>query len=116
MKIKIIYSDKILDRLSWFMSIGGITLYPYIILREDLKKNPAKNKKTIRHETVHIKQQAELLVIGFYIWYFIEWFLKLFVFGSKAYRNISFEREAYKSKDDEKFLQKRKKYNWLKYI
>lgn len=120
MKIpKIIYSDKILDRLSIFMKIGGITLWPWIILRERYRDDPRyieKAKVTINHETIHIKQQQELLVIVFYLWYLLEWFIKLFIYGRDAYRNISFERESYKNHDNTEYLNSRKWYSFLKYI
>ena len=33
------YSDKFLNSISWFMNIGGITLWPFVILREYYQKN-----------------------------------------------------------------------------
>ena len=36
----------------------------------------------------------EMMYIPFYLLYVVEWLIKLFCKGS-AYRNISFEREAY---------------------
>jgi len=122
MKIpKIIYSEKILNRLSWFMKIGGITLWPWIILRERYRDNSYYVKKAgriINHESIHIKQQQEMLVIPFYLWYGLEWFLKIFRYGSatKAYRKISFEQEAYTNELDKTYLQNRKRYAWLKFI
>lgn len=113
MKIPIIIkSDKILDRLSWFMRIGGITLWPWIIIR------PYKGEVTINHETIHIKQQQELLVIPFYIIYILEWFIKLFIYGSpkSAYRNLSFEREAYKNEYNMNYVKSRKLFSWVKYL
>jgi hypothetical protein len=44
------------------MKTGGIALFPFIILNTRLSKVPAK----INHETIHIKQQQELLVLFFY--------------------------------------------------
>lgn len=109
---KIIRSNKILDSLSWFMRIGGITLYPFIILR------PYSNETTLNHEKIHIKQQEETLVVLFYIIYVLEWFFGLFIYGSPqgAYRNISFEIEAYKNESDFKYLENRKRFSWLKHI
>jgi hypothetical protein len=102
------------------MNIGGITLWPFIILREKYQSNTAfwiaKNKKIINHESIHIAQQGELLVLPFYILYILEWFIKLFFYGKDAYYNLSFEREAYKYEYDEKYLEQRKPYAWLKYI
>ena len=53
-----------------------------------------ENTKGRKHEKIHIAQQKEMLVIPFYLWYFIEWLVRLFKKGN-AYQNISFEREAY---------------------
>jgi hypothetical protein len=36
----------------------------------------------------------EMLYIPFYLWYGVEWLIKLLCKGN-AYRNLSFEREAY---------------------
>jgi hypothetical protein len=120
MKIpKIIYSDKILKNLSWFMSIGGITLYPWIILKEQYDvggKYHHRVDTVIKHESIHIKQQAEMLVLPFYVWYIIEGFLKFFKYGTKAYHNISFEREAHENDEDPNYLETRKFWGFLKYV
>ena len=105
----VLYSDKFLDSVSWFMKVGGITLYPFIILRKKHKKN----KIILNHESIHIEQQKELLVVGFYLWYVIEWGIRLFMQGN-AYRNISFEKEAYANERDLNYLKTRKRYNWLR--
>jgi hypothetical protein len=119
MKTRIRYNDKLLNRLSWFMYIGGITLFPYIILRErylnGIKYYTDKNLTIINHESIHIEQQKELLIIGFYLWYVIEWIIRLFMKGN-AYQNISFERDAYLNQDNSEYLSERKKYSFLKYL
>jgi hypothetical protein len=71
--------------------------------------------KTIRHETIHLRQMGELLIAGFYLWYFIEWLFRLFLPGN-AYRNISFEREAYANENNEYYLMERKRFAFLKYL
>lgn len=120
MKTPIIkYSDKFLNSISWFMSIGGITLWPFVILREKYNSSDwwrSRTKKTINHESIHIKQQQELLVIPFYILYILEWFIKLFFYGKQSYYNISFEREAYSNEYDKNYLKNRKNYSWIKRI
>ena len=71
----------------------GITIYPFILVRDKALKN---NAVFINHEKIHLRQQAELLILPFYIWYGIEYFIRLMYYGNrrKAYRNICFEREA----------------------
>ena len=97
----IVYTDKLRT---------SITLYPFIFL---LKKKRG-NKVTINHEKIHIEQQKEMLVVFFYIWYVVEWFIRLFMKGN-AYKNISFEREAYSNDNNLSYLKTRKRYSFLKY-
>ena len=117
MKPKIIYSTRILKRFSLFMDIAGIALFPFVILKDSYKRleSSARTQRIIRHESIHIKQQLELLVLPFYVWYFVEWFIRLFGKGS-AYRNISFEREAKANENDNQYLKTRKLFSFLKYI
>ncbi|MEN6293117.1 MAG: hypothetical protein ABFD07_14035 [Methanobacterium sp.] len=93
-------------------NVIGVTLAPFGIY---LKPEYLTNKRVIRHESIHWKQQLEMLIIPFYLWYLIEWFIRLFMKGN-AYRNISFEREAYKNENDEKYLENRKLFAWTKYL
>ena len=64
----------------------------------------------LRHERIHTKQCLELLIIGFYLIYVLEWFVRYCINGNShtAYRNISFEREAYAHEREENY--KRKPY------
>ena len=93
----------------------GITIFPFIFLRDPKLK---EDKTLINHETIHIIQQVELLVIPFYIWYFTEYAYRLIQYKDqhKAYRNISFECEAYANENNPNYLKERKFYNFLKYI
>ncbi|MDD4438178.1 MAG: hypothetical protein PHS04_09115 [Tissierellia bacterium] len=73
---------------------------------------------TLNHEKIHTAQIKEMLgiifYIWFYIWYLIEWFIRL-PFGN-AYRNISFEREAYTNQDDLSYLKNRKRFDFVRYL
>jgi len=82
----------------------AITLWPYVFYKGHINGN------IVQHEKVHLRQQRELLVIGFYILYGLEWFIKLFFFGKYAYWHISFETEAYAWKKGTK------PYGWVKYL
>ena len=72
----------------------------------------------MQHEKIHIRQQMELLILPFFIWYGIEYFIRILQYKNKhlAYRNISFEREAYANESQNNFLQKRRFWNFLKYL
>ena len=93
----------------------GITLFPFIVVSEnDLKQNAVM----INHEKIHIRQQIELLVLPFFIWYGIEFLIRWLIYKDKnaAYRNISFEREAYVNEKDLNYLKQRSFWRFLNYI
>lgn len=97
-----------------FRGYKAITIWPFVFVRSKYEDG-GMSDKDIRHETIHLRQQAELLVVFFYIWYICEWLIRLFQKGN-AYRNISFEREAYANEADENYLTHRKHYAWIHYI
>ncbi len=69
------------------------------------------------HEAIHTAQMRELLYIGFYILYVLEWLQKVIVYDTlkDAYRNLSFEKEAYKHQNDLEYLKTRKHFaEWRK--
>lgn len=93
----------------------AITLYPFVFLKDaDLKKNEV----LLNHEKIHLKQQIELLVVGFYFWYVIEFLIRYLYYKSwhMAYKNISFEREAYAKENDLNYLKSRSFLRFLKYV
>ena len=93
----------------------AITIYPFIMLKHKRQKD---DMILINHEKIHLRQQLELLVIGFYLWYFIEFLLRLIKFKNwyRAYLNISFEREAYKNENDLNYLKSRSFWSFFKEI
>lgn len=95
--------------------ILGIALFPFILLREKWCKF---DKILINHERIHLRQQLELGIIFFYIWYGIEFLLLYIKFRNVdiAYHNISFEREAFINEKNLIYLKKRKFWNFLSYI
>ena len=104
--------------LKWLFrkNFVGMAIFPFILLRN---KEDKSNSHLILHEKIHIIQQLELLIIPFFIWYGIEYIVRLFQFKfdqNKAYRNLSFEREAYANDHDLNYLKKRKFYSFIKYI
>ncbi len=93
----------------------GLTLWPFIIVKEDTYK---KDDVLINHERIHLKQQLELLVVFFYLWYVLEWLFRtvLYLDSYRAYQNISFEREAYANEENLGYPQSRNAYGFLKYL
>ncbi|NQY05336.1 MAG: hypothetical protein HRT68_03785 [Flavobacteriaceae bacterium] len=93
----------------------GLTLWPFVILkRDDLKDDEV----LVNHENIHLRQQLELLVLPFYFWYSLEYLIRLIQYRDayKAYRNISFEREAYAMEYDLAYTKKRPIWSFMKYL
>lgn len=65
---------------------------------------------TLRHEAIHSAQGRELLWIGFYLVYLLEWLGRLLIMPRRAYRNLTFEREAYAHEWEEDYLQTRRHF------
>jgi len=105
----------ICQRLLKNTKISGITLFPFILLR---KKELRHNQILINHEKIHLRQQLELLIIPFYIWYLSEYYIKYLKYKNPelAYRNISFEREAYENDQNLDYLKNRKLWSFIFYL
>ncbi len=93
----------------------GFTLFPFVFIKYALDRD---NQVLINHERIHLRQQLELLILPFLIWYFLEFLLRLIQYKNwdLAYRNVCFEKEAYVNEKNISYLNKRKHYNFLKYL
>lgn len=93
----------------------GITIFPFVFLKHKYLKTDIK---LVNHERIHLRQQLELLILPFYLWYSIEFLIRLLVYKkwSNAYKNISFEREAYANEKDLNYLKSRSFWKFIKYI
>lgn len=65
---------------------------------------------TLRHEAIHSAQGRELLWVGFYLAYIAEWLVRLLLHPGRAYRSLSFEREAYAHEWEADYLDNRKHF------
>jgi len=104
---KVIY-NKIIP----FKGFSAMAFVWWIFARQEL------TDRVVRHEEIHIRQQKEMIVIFFLLWYGIEWLLRLIQYRNRmtAYKNISFEREAYDNMSNIGYLNTRKAYSFIKYI
>tara|TARA_R100000005_G_C4909475_1_gene147840 strand:- start:105 stop:446 length:342 start_codon:yes stop_codon:yes gene_type:complete len=111
MKPIVIIAPRFVKALSIIIDIFAITLWPFIISREEMSED------VLNHETIHIAQQKELLVLFFYILYGWDYLVGLIKYKDKeqAYYRIRFEQEAYDNMFDEDYLKNRKPYSWRKY-
>ena len=108
---------------NWWLfgkSMIGLTIFPFVFLEKDYF-NTVSNEVlnvTLNHESIHIRQQIQLLVMPFFIWYGIEFFIRLIITRSSytAYRNISFEKEAYSNENNPNYLSTKRFWSFLKYL
>lgn len=93
----------------------GITIFPFMFLKSEALRG---NWVLINHEKIHLRQQIELLIIPFFIIYVIEFLIRLIQYKkwNLAYRNISFEREAYKNENDRDYLESRRLFSFINFI
>jgi hypothetical protein len=97
-----------------FLSYSGMALWPFIFIKNREDKN---NALLVHHERIHLRQQAEMLVLPFYLVYAIHYTINLLRYRNhdRAYREIIFEREAYAMEADREYLTKRSMWNWRKF-
>jgi len=76
------------------------------------------NKVTRQHEKIHWEQQKEMAGILFYVWYGVEYLVRLIQYRShwKAYSNISFEREANAFESAIGYLKIRDRFFWIAFL
>lgn len=118
-----------------FPGYKAINLFGILFVRG----NARIDEVTINHEKIHSEQYEEItalslfllgimgLIFGnliilfspfmYYALYVLEWLIRLIQFKNSymAYRNISFEREAYQKQEDMHYLKSRKFFSFLKY-
>jgi hypothetical protein len=93
-------------------NVNGMTIWPFIFVKDE---KLLSDSIFLNHEMIHIKQQLEMLVIPFYIFYIFEWLVRLLMKGN-AYSNISFENEAYSNENNINYLNERKLWSFIKYL
>ena len=83
-------------------SFKSVAVWPFIFIRKEARMDAA----TLRHEEIHYRQQKEMLVVFFFLWYGLEWLIRLMVYRNahKSYRMVGFEREAYLNELDGDYL------------
>lgn len=100
----------------------AMSFYNIIFWREEYAyklSDEDKYKQTVNHESIHEAQMRDFckwLPIGgtiFYILYLFEWLYKVlfkYPFSHKAYKDISFEKEAKQNEDNLEYLNNRKRF------
>ncbi len=129
----IIIQNKWINKIIPFPSFRACNLWGILFVRGERPLTEI----TINHEKIHTAQIIEvtlaatpilfvialllktwillsLVLVFYYLWYVVEWILRLF--KGNAYRSISFEREAYAHQGDLSYLKSRKAFSFIKYL
>lgn len=109
--MKVIYNN-----LIPFPGYAAINLFGILFVR----KGCNVTEQMINHEAIHTAQMKEMLYVPFYLWYVVEWFVRLikerWTGKGDAYKDICFEKEAYQNEDNLEYLEQRKFWNFIKYL
>lgn len=102
-----------------FKGFEALNLFGVLFVRKDrVFESEAAWQVMIRHETIHTKQMQELGYLPFYLLYALEWLVRWIVCGdaTRAYFDISFEREAYANQYTPGYTEWRRHYTFLRYL
>lgn len=93
----------------------AMALYPFVFFR---RKADRSDSVLVNHERIHLRQQAELLVLPFYLIYVIHYLYNLIstLNHDLAYRRIVFEQEAYTHQADPQYLKSRKMFAFIYFL
>jgi hypothetical protein len=93
----------------------AMCIWPFLLVRPD---STLQMRELLSHESIHARQQLEMLWIFFFIWYIVEYDIRLFIYRDRmrAYKSLAHEREAYLNDDDPEYYKTRKPYSWIKYL
>lgn len=94
---------------------AAMAIFPFIFVHDRKMRD---NAVLINHERIHLRQQIELLILPFYLWYVAEYCINRLrnMDAKTAYRNISFEREAYSNEGSSNYLSNRPLWNFVNYL
>lgn len=101
----------------WLSKIAPINVYAFsfaiwVWCRGEM------SDRTKRHETIHYKQQLELMFVLQWVLYGLFHIVGLIRYkgGKEAYYENPFEREAYANDKNPNYLNERKHFAWIRYI
>lgn len=99
------------------LPVKGFTAINFFGIIFARKEYRPLSSRVVNHENIHTSQMKELLFVGFYLLYLIDWIIPFFKCknAKEAYRSIRFEKEAYANENDLYYLNNRNKFSWRNY-
>jgi hypothetical protein len=96
-----------------FLHVKALAIWPFIFLQ---KREDKENAILVNHERIHHIQQLELAWIGFFLAYIILYLWNRIRHKKPhylAYRDIIFEKEAFRNEANLKYLSTRNPFNYV---
>ena len=92
------------------ITIEAITIGPLVFSRGEM------SDVTKNHESIHWQQYIETGILGFIILYYAFYLMNFLRYrdGRTAYFMIPFEKEAYDNDENMQYLEKRRRWAWIK--
>lgn len=72
------------------------------------RRNKPISDVTLNHEHIHTEQMKEMLYVFFYLWYIVEWLVRLIILRDS--------HKAYANQENLAYREGRKRYSWLTYV
>ncbi len=97
-------------------SIGAVALFPFVIVRDEKILN---TPEYINHESIHIRQYIETLIVGLIVIGLLQYLYALLVLRKsrlQAYYFMSHEQEAHQNDQNLNYLQTRRWFSFYKYL
>ena len=93
--------------------LAGLTLWPCLLLTGDALTEKGKPTIELKHERIHLAQQAECSVLPFHHMYVAESLARLAIGqGWGFYESLSFEQEAYTHEKKARYASTRERFVW----
>ena len=96
--------------------IGAFTIFPFIFVRDE---SILSNENFIRHETIHLRQYVETLIVGLFIIGGLQYFYARVlrkISALDSYYFMSHEQEAHQNDEDPTYLSRRAFLAYYKYL
>jgi hypothetical protein len=107
---------KLAGKIMVSQPVGALALFPFIVVRDT---KILQNDEYIRHESIHLRQYVETLLVGILIIGLFQYLYAYFILGKsrlQSYYFMSHEQEAHQNDEDKDYLKKRKFLAFYKYL
>jgi hypothetical protein len=107
------------NKLAGYLLTGqyhAMCIWPFLFIRQGIDLSASSS--TLNHERIHARQQLEMLWLLFFIWYGLEFAVRLVQYQNRhmAYHALSFEKEAYANDENPEYLKSRKIFAWKAFL